>query len=701
MPIRKSANTIRRRSKPVNLEAFPKILMSDLSVTNGEAKFRQEDFRFLSENEYGRYRINSKKVGHALINTELDGTITARQFSLPNAIDKDTPQVIQLTNFEKIYKLGRTTYKALGPNNRTWYAKRSEAIKITSNEQEISADLAYFSEEDEVGTDPFAKNNSKLTRFKQTRTEPIITKGGTDITIDRQSVIFRDQNSERSITQNEVKNKSAKNEAEDFLTQNSETISAELASHINFSINNKFWEQFYFQWLHVNAHSLTHEDIDPQVSDNLVSAPSWANTEMMVLERMAKWFSLNVTDCVVKINSLFELLASSELADRIYFQVIIEINNKLIRIIQDIDPLQKNPELRKASDVAQAVGVVHALANDAIPINTQKASQREWVPFDFQSFKTVPESFIPKSCSSTEQIYRATIIDLETMGLNYAEHEIIELALISFEFSKESGVLRITRTYSSFNDPGKLIPEEITNITEITNDDVAGKTIDWGIVYQEGSNADFIICHNVPFDRKFLEEQTPTEIQELFKSKPFACTLKDINWQAKGFNSSCTLKNLNLLFEYVFKGHRALNDCFATFNLLVVDKNNLIELLNNIQTKHMFLCVTKTPFEQRHLLFANNFQFFNGDGTKNKYWFKYLKPEEITATENWLNQKVYNEAGMSATLPRREVQAREKYSARIENATLFFPSKKSKRPTELELAQSNKEELKKPKKLRA
>lgn len=146
---------------------------------------------------------------------------------------------------------------------------------------------------------------------------------------------------------------------------------------------------------------------------------------------------------------------------------------------------------------------------------------------DFQILKRVPMHFNSVAQGVTSKVFVATIIDLETMGIDANQDEIIEIGLLSFSFSNEEGILSIKHSYNELNDPGKPIPPEITKITGIRNEDVLGKIINWDFVLQALKESHVIICHNAQFDRNFLELQTPEEIQAKAISLPFGCTLKD------------------------------------------------------------------------------------------------------------------------------------------------------------------------------
>ena len=93
------------------------------------------------------------------------------------------------------------------------------------------------------------------------------------------------------------------------------------------------------------------------------------------------------------------------------------------------------------------------------------------------------------------------VLDLETTGLSPELNDIIEIAAIKFTHGKE-----VERFHSMIN-PSHRIPEEITQLTGITNDDVQ----DAPILEEKLQElfeflGDFPLCgHNVDFDLSFIE----------------------------------------------------------------------------------------------------------------------------------------------------------------------------------------------------
>jgi DNA polymerase-3 subunit epsilon len=101
------------------------------------------------------------------------------------------------------------------------------------------------------------------------------------------------------------------------------------------------------------------------------------------------------------------------------------------------------------------------------------------------------------------------LIDVETTGLNTAQDEIIELAMVKFEYLPDDRIAKITEIFSSFNEPSNPIPAEITELTGITDEMVTGHQIDPDAAWAFASDAVIVIAHNATFDRKFVERYWP------------------------------------------------------------------------------------------------------------------------------------------------------------------------------------------------
>ena len=69
------------------------------------------------------------------------------------------------------------------------------------------------------------------------------------------------------------------------------------------------------------------------------------------------------------------------------------------------------------------------------------------------------------------------ILDVETTGLDPTRDEIIELAMLKFDYGSDGSVFCVLDQFSRLREPTVAIPIEITKLTGITSEMVAGKTI--------------------------------------------------------------------------------------------------------------------------------------------------------------------------------------------------------------------------------
>lgn len=158
----------------------------------------------------------------------------------------------------------------------------------------------------------------------------------------------------------------------------------------------------------------------------------------------------------------------------------------------------------------------------------------------------------------------AACVDVETTGLDPAQHEIIELSLVLFAFDRKTGkITTIFDEYSGLRDPGRPIPREATRVHGLTRRDVAGKRLDEERVNCLLGQAEFLVAHNAKFDYGFLVRLFPKCAE-----KPWLCSMSGIGWKRAGFASKALQ---NLLRDHgieVDQSHRAASDAKAVIRLL-------------------------------------------------------------------------------------------------------------------------------------
>ena len=99
--------------------------------------------------------------------------------------------------------------------------------------------------------------------------------------------------------------------------------------------------------------------------------------------------------------------------------------------------------------------------------------------------------------------------DIETTGLDAEKEEILELAGVKFTFERVNGKLttkEISR-YQSLVKPGKLIPEEVTRIHNITNQMVEDAPSLQSVLqgfFRFAGLSSILVAHNAPFDASFM-----------------------------------------------------------------------------------------------------------------------------------------------------------------------------------------------------
>jgi DNA polymerase-3 subunit epsilon len=139
----------------------------------------------------------------------------------------------------------------------------------------------------------------------------------------------------------------------------------------------------------------------------------------------------------------------------------------------------------------------------------------------------------------------------------------LSLASACSEYDRQNGrIYKVLGSCEWFEDPGFLIPPEITNITGIADEMVAGHRIDDRAVDDLLGRVVLVIAHDADFDRRFLEKRLP-----VFATKHWACSRSDIDWKVEGIRSSA-LEFVAYSLGFFHDAHRAANDRRATLHAL-------------------------------------------------------------------------------------------------------------------------------------
>jgi DNA polymerase III subunit epsilon len=214
----------------------------------------------------------------------------------------------------------------------------------------------------------------------------------------------------------------------------------------------------------------------------------------------------------------------------------------------------------------------------------------------------------------------AAVVDVETTGINPDRDKIIELGVRLFEYDRVNGrVYRVLGSWEWFEDPGISIPAEITKITGITYEMVAGHYIDDRAVNDLLDRVVLVIAHNADFDRRFLEKRLPG-----FSTKHWACSRFDIDWKAEGIRSSA-LEFVACSLGYFHDSHRASSDCRATVHALAQrlpgsGRLAFQVLLEQARQPTWRLWARDAAIEKKDLLKARGYSWSPGEAGRPKCW---------------------------------------------------------------------------------
>lgn len=253
---------------------------------------------------------------------------------------------------------------------------------------------------------------------------------------------------------------------------------------------------------------------------------------------------------------------------------------------------------------------------------------------------------------------RVIVLDTETTGLDSKSEKIIELAMLSVLVDSATGLpVGPVTIYESFEDPGKPIPPQITEITGIDDSMVQGLRIDDAAVTALVEQADLVVAHNAGFDRPFVEARFP-----VFASKAWGCSFQGIDWKKEG-SGSAKLEFLASERGWFYDAHRAQVDCHALLQVLASPladgQTGLSRLLAGAGQTRYKLRATGAPFEAKDKLKARGYRW---DGEGRVWWCSLASDALLDAECAWLRAEVYG--ARSARVQIEALDSRVQYSSR-------------------------------------
>ncbi|HCJ61433.1 MAG TPA: DNA polymerase III subunit epsilon [Alphaproteobacteria bacterium] len=254
-------------------------------------------------------------------------------------------------------------------------------------------------------------------------------------------------------------------------------------------------------------------------------------------------------------------------------------------------------------------------------------------------------------------IKSAVFVDVETTGLHHGQDKVIELGMQAFDFDARDRIVGLGPSYQGFQDPGMPIPQKITEITGITDEDVRGRSLNELEINDIFGHARLIIAHNARFDRPFVEFLAPQTAE-----MAWACSIQDLDWEAMGMRTK-SLDYLLMRHGLFHEAHRALDDVQAGVALLGEDdpdgKQLFLRLTKQARRPSFVLTFHDTPFDWKDSLKAMGCFWSPGDDGQIKGWsMKCASAEEAKAC----HQHVVDQLGpVEAILSRYNALTRYKH----------------------------------------
>ncbi len=247
------------------------------------------------------------------------------------------------------------------------------------------------------------------------------------------------------------------------------------------------------------------------------------------------------------------------------------------------------------------------------------------------------------------------VIDTETTGLKRPEAEVIEVGALAFTYADDGRFGDVIGVYGGLRQPSKPIPAEITTLTGITDEMVAGQEIDLKALRDLIAPADLIIAHNAAFDRPFCEILDPS-----FAGKAWACSNAEIDWKNRGFEGT-KLGYLIGQSGYFHEGHRAVDDCFALLEILVAGDGEtpFAALQASSQRTLARIWAEHSPFDMKDKLKARGYRWSDGSDGRAKAWWGEVDSDAVEAELTWLRREVYHRA--DADPPVQHLTAMDRY----------------------------------------
>ena len=212
--------------------------------------------------------------------------------------------------------------------------------------------------------------------------------------------------------------------------------------------------------------------------------------------------------------------------------------------------------------------------------------------------------------------------------------------MVKFDYLPDGRIVGVRDVFSAFNEPTVPISPEITALTGITDEMVAGHRIDEASVTAFVDDAVIVIAHNSGFDRKFAERYWP-----IFEQKAWGCSATEIDWRKHGF-AGAQLGYLLNGAGFFHQAHRAVDDCHALLEVLAYELPTtgapaLALLLETARKPTVRVWAEQSPFELKDSLKKRGYRWSDGSDGRPRSWYVDVEEAALDAELAFLKTEIY------------------------------------------------------------
>ncbi len=243
----------------------------------------------------------------------------------------------------------------------------------------------------------------------------------------------------------------------------------------------------------------------------------------------------------------------------------------------------------------------------------------------------------PHTASESERVRRICVLDTETTGLRIEKHQIIELCGAVVLVDDRGRVVAVEQVKTGLVDPGHPLPPEITELTGLSDADLAGKSICPEQLAGFVGDCDGVIAFNAGFDRPFVEKHVGRHV-----AVPWGCAMQDVQWRKLGFEPGPQGYLLAQAGYYMPSAHRARDDVLALIELLdhvcADGESVMAKVLAAIEEPAFRFEAWGAPYAFKGELKDRRYRW--APERAHKIWHKHVRQADFRSEYRWYRQMI-------------------------------------------------------------